>query len=210
MRKILAVTSMVTIALALAPRAWAGSPTEELRRYTDRILEILRAPALSVEKRRAAIRKLAAEVLDVSETARRALGPHWQRRTAAEREEFARLFRDLLDRTYISRIDQDGGERIRYVSERVEGEAATVGAMIVTKSGLEVPVESRLLQKGGRWLVYDVLVANVSLVANYRSQFDRVIRTASYEELIKRLRTRVQRLTDGTSTSDRAAEPATR
>src|SRR5262245_54056602 len=135
MRKTLLVTSMMVVAVALAGSAWAGSPTEELRRHTDRLLEILRAPGLSPQMRREATRELALEVFDVAETAKRVLGPHWQRRTPAEREAFVQLFTELLDRTYISYVDRYGGETVRYVGERVEGDSATVVAMIVTKSG---------------------------------------------------------------------------
>ena len=75
------------------------------------------------------------------------------------------------------------------MSEKIDGDHAIVRALIVTKKGTQVPVESRLLQKADRWLIYDVLVENVSLIASYRSQFDRVIRTTSYEELVRRLKT---------------------
>ena len=152
------------------------------------------------------MRDLAVQAFDVSETAKRTLGPHWQRRTPAEREEFVRLFRDLLEQSYVSRIDEYGGERIRYVNEQVDGDSATVRATIVTRQGAEVPVESRLLRRGDRWLIYDVLVENVSLVANYRSQFDRIIRTASYEELVNRLRNQVKLLMEATPKPRRPAE----
>jgi phospholipid transport system substrate-binding protein len=209
MRKTLILAVTVTAALALGPvaRAEAATPTEELRQYTDRVLKVLQDPALTPQARRAAVRDLAIEVFDVTETAKRALGPHWQQLTPAQREEFVRLFRDLLEQSYVSRIDEYGGERIRYASERVDGDSATVRAMIVTRQGTEVPVESRLLQKGDRWLIYDVLVENVSLVGNYRSQFDRIIRTASYDELVKRLKTQIQRLMEEKPKSRRAAEP---
>lgn len=174
--------------------AWAGAPTDELRRRTDRVVEVLQSTRLSPADRRAAVRDLALDVFDVGEAARRALGPHWQRRTLAEREEFVKVFRELLEQTYVARIDEYGGERIEYVAERIDGDAAVVRAQIVTKAGTAVPVESRLARTGGRWLMYDVLIENVSLVANYRSQFDRIIRTASYEELVKRLRERVAQL----------------
>ena len=124
----------------------------------------------------------------MTETARRVLARHWQARTPAEREEFTLLFADLLERTYIARLDEYGGERIRYVSESVDGELATVRARIVTRTGIEVPVESRMVRRGERWLIYDVLIENVSLVANYRSQFDRIVRSSSYEELVRRLK----------------------
>jgi phospholipid transport system substrate-binding protein len=198
MRSITSLALVATLALGANARASAVSPTEELRRYTDRVIEVLRASGLTAAQRRAEVRDLAIEIFDVEEAAKRTLGPHWQRRTAAEREEFVRLFRDLLEQTYVSRVDEYGGERLRFVNEQVEGDAATVRAMIVTKRGVEVPVEARLLRKGGeRWLAYDIRVENVSLLANYRAQFDRVIRAASYEELVRRLRSRVQLLMEG-------------
>jgi phospholipid transport system substrate-binding protein len=81
---------------------------------------------------------------------------------------------------------------VQYVGERIEGDYATVRAQIVTSKGTQVPVEARVLRRGERWLMYDVLIENVSLVASYRSQFDRVIRTSSYEELVRRLKDRGQ------------------
>jgi phospholipid transport system substrate-binding protein len=79
---------------------------------------------------------------------------------------------------------------VQYVGERIEGDYATVRAQIVTSKGTQVPVEARVLRRGERWLMYDVLIENVSLVASYRSQFDRVIRTSSFEELVRRLKSR--------------------
>jgi phospholipid transport system substrate-binding protein len=156
------------------------------------VVRILDDPALTPRQRRAEIRAVALEAFDVGEAARRALGPHWPRRTAAEREEFQALFQGLLERGYLSRIGEYGGERVQYVGERIDGDYAAVRAMIITQKGTQVPVEARVLRRGDRWLMYDVLIENVSLVASYRSQFDRVIRTSSYEELVRRLKDRGQ------------------
>jgi phospholipid transport system substrate-binding protein len=194
----------VLAAALLAPAASAGTPTEALKRQTDRVLEVLKSPDLTPTARRAAVRDLAMDSFDLGETARRALGTHWQARTPAEREEFVKVFRELLEQTYVARIDEYGGEKLEYTSERVDGDSAIVRANIVTKSGSTVPVESRLNLKSGRWLVYDVLIENVSLVGSYRSQFDRIIRTSSYEDLVKRLRERVVQL------NDKAAKPPTK
>ena len=181
----------LVLSLAWAPAALAGqSPTEQLREYTDQVVKVLDDASLRPQDRRAAVRKIAHEVFDVGETAKRALARHWQGRNEAEREEFIQLFADLLERSYISRIDQYGGEKVRYVSETVDGDRAVVRARVVTKKGTEVPVESRLLQRGERWLIYDVLIENVSLIANYRAQFDKIIRTTSFDELVRRLKTR--------------------
>ena len=192
MNKPLVFPLMVVIALSVAAYAWAGPPTDQLRAYTDQVLKVLENPALRLPERRAAVRNLAAEAFDVAETAKRALSLHWQPRTPAEREEFVKLFANLLEQTYISRINEYGGERITYVGEQIDGDRATVRARIVTKKGGEVSVESRLLRKEDRWLIYDVLIENISLISNYRSQFDRIIRTASYEDLVKRLKTRTE------------------
>jgi phospholipid transport system substrate-binding protein len=186
--------AMVALGLTVVGPVWAGPPTETLREYTEAVQKVLDDPALKTEERRherrAAVRKLAAEAFDIQETARRALGPHWQQRSPAEREEFVQLFADLLERTYISKIDLYGGERLRFTDERIDGDNAIVRAKVTTRQGTEVPVEGRMHRKGDRWLIYDVTIENISLVNNYRSQFDRIIRTSSYAELVKRLRNR--------------------
>jgi phospholipid transport system substrate-binding protein len=157
-------------------------------------VKVLEDPALKGEDhrgdRRDAVRKLAGEIFDVEETAKRALGRHWQGRSAAEREEFVRLFGELLERTYIARIDQYGGERVRYVAETIDGETATVRGRVVTRQGTEIPVDARMLRKGDRWLMFDVSVENISMIANYRAQFDAIIRKTSYGELVQRLKTK--------------------
>lgn len=200
----------VALVLGLGTDGWAGAPTDQLRTYTDQILKVLENPGLSLPEKRAAVRKLASEVFDTMETAQRVLGQHWQQRTQAEREDFAKLFANLLEQTYISRIDEYGGERLAYVSEQVTGDKAVVRARIITNKGTEVPVESRLLLKGDRWLTYDILVENLSLVSNYRSQFDRVIRQQGYPELVKRLQARVEALNEKEDKSAKGSKPASR
>jgi len=193
------------LVLGLASNAWPGQPTDQLRAYTDQVLKVLQNPALSLPDRREAVRHLAEEVFEVSETAKRALGQHWAQRTPAEREEFVKLFANLLEQTYISRIDEFGGEKLTYVSELIDGDRATVKARITTRNGTDVPVESRLVQKESRWLIYDILIENLSLISNYRSQFDRVIRTTSYDELVKRLKNRGEFLTEKATKAPRRA-----
>jgi phospholipid transport system substrate-binding protein len=176
------------LAMAVTAPAWAGAPTEQVRQYTDQVRKILDDPALRSTDKRAAVRKVAIEIFDVNETARRALGPHWQARSASERNEFVQLFADLLERTYISKIDLYRGERLQYTSEAVDGEFAIVRAKVITNKGVEVPVEARMLKRGEHWLIYDIAIENVSLISNYRTQFDRIIRTASFGELVRKLK----------------------
>jgi phospholipid transport system substrate-binding protein len=188
-------TVMLALLLAAVP-ASAATPTETLKAYGDVVLKILEDPALKAperkQDRRIAVRKVAEEVFDIQETAKRALGPHWQQRTPAEREEFTQLFADLLEGTYIARIDEYGGERIRYTGEKIEGDTAIVQSRVVTRKGTEVPVDARMIRRGDKWYIYDVMIEGVSLVNNYRTQFDRIIRSSSYAELVKRLRDRKQ------------------
>ena len=206
--KILLVGALV---LGLGTNSWAGAPTDQLRAYTDQITKVLQNSGLSLPEKRAAVRKLASEAFDTMETAQRVLGQHWQQRSPAERDEFAKLFANLLEQTYISRIDEYGGERLTYVSEQVTGDKAVVRARIITSKGTEVPVESRLLLKGDRWLTYDILIENLSLISNYRSQFDRVIRQSGYPELVKRLQARVEALNEKDDKAPpKAAKPALR
>ena len=188
MRAVVRFLAGALVALAVAAPASAGPPTDQVRQYTDQVQKILEDPALRSVDKRAAVRKDAVEVCDVNETARRALGPHWQTRTPSERNEFSQLFADLLERTYISKIDLYRGERLRYTSENVDGEFAIVRAKVITNKGVEVPVEARMLKRGEHWLIYDIAIENVSLISNYRTQFDRIIRTASFGELVRRLK----------------------
>jgi phospholipid transport system substrate-binding protein len=191
MKKVSVALAVLFLALTIAAPARAGEPTDELRRSTERIVRVLEDPRLKGPDhradRRAAVRQIAEEMFDVTEAARRALGPHWQSRTSAERAEFVRLFADLLERAWVSKIDLYGGERVRFTGESVDGDRAIVRGRVVTTKGTEVPTEARMLKRGDRWVIYDIVVENVSLLANYRAQFDRVIRTASYDALVKRL-----------------------
>ena len=130
----------------------------------------------------------------MGEIARRSLARHWQPLTEQQRNEFVALFADLLERSYISKIELYGGEKILYVGDRVDGDLATVSTKIITKNGTEVPVDYRLLKRGDHWLVYDVNIEGVSLVSNYRTQFNKIIQTASYYELVQKMKTKQDEL----------------
>jgi phospholipid transport system substrate-binding protein len=176
----------------LAGPAQAGPPLEQLRAQIDRVLKVLDDPDMKkngrARDRRAAVRKIADDIFDFQETAKRSLARHWQPRTAAERDEFVKLFSDLLERSYISKIELYGGEKIAYLGDVMDGDQALVRTRIVTKGGAEVPIEYRMLKKGERWLVYDVVIEGVSLVANYRTQFNKIIQTSSYAELVRKMK----------------------
>jgi len=181
------LTLTAIIALVTAGTAVAGEPTDQVRRSVDEVLKFVQSQP-DGPARRTAVRQAANRLFDFEETAKRALGPHWQQRTPAEREEFVRLFSDLLEAAYVGKIDLYQGEKITYAGEAVDGDQAMVKTRIVTKQGNEVPVDYRLLREKGRWRVYDVIIEGVSLVANYRTQFNKIIQTSSYDDLVKRMR----------------------
>jgi phospholipid transport system substrate-binding protein len=178
--------------LAGAGAASAGIPTDQLRVSIDHILAVLQDPRLRPEskaaERRAAIQRDADAVFDFTGMSRRALGRHWQELNESQRQEFVKLFADLLERAYVREIEKYNGEKIDYVRELVEGDMATVETQIVTKLATLVAVDYRLVHKGDRWLVYDVLVEGVSLVLHYRTQFDHILHTSSYDELVRRMK----------------------
>jgi phospholipid transport system substrate-binding protein len=195
------LTVAALLALAPAREASAGIPTDQLKGAIDRVVKTLDDPALrgdgKAAERRRAIRKVADDIFDFHEISRRALARHWQGLNDKQREEFVGLFADLLERSYISKIELYGGEKIIYGNERVDGDVATVGTKIITKNGTDVPVDYRMAKRGGRWLVYDVNIEGVSLVSNYRTQFNKIIQTASYDELVQKLRTKQDELIAG-------------
>ena len=188
----LALSLVLSVALALP--AAAGAPSDQLKAQIDRVLKTLEDPELKKEgkgkDRRTAVRRIANEIFDFGETARRSLGRHWQPRTPAERDEFVLLFSDLLERSYISKVELYGGEKIQYLGDTTEGDQAKVQTKLLTKAGSEIPIEYRMHRKSDRWLVYDVIIEGVSLIANYRSQFNKIIQTSSYQELVRKMKTK--------------------
>jgi phospholipid transport system substrate-binding protein len=178
------------VVLAVAAPALAGPPTDQLKQRVDEVVRVLDDPNLKdkVGQRRAAVRKISEEIFDYPNTARRALGQHWNARSPEEQREFVGLFADLLDRAYFSKIDRYQGEKVRYGAETVNGNEAVVKTTIVTHAGSEIPVDYRMHRAGGGWLVYDVVIEGVSLVSNYRTQFNKIVQTESYQSLIQKLR----------------------
>jgi phospholipid transport system substrate-binding protein len=186
------VAAMVAVTFVGGGAAWAGAPTDQLRGRIDRVLKVMEGELKQdgrSEERRVAIRKIADETFDFREISQRSLARHWQSRTAVERDEFVQLFTDLLERSYIGQIEQySGSEKVQYVGETLDGHQAVVRTRIVTKAGTEVPVDYRLHRVGEQWLVYDVAIEGISLVSNYRAQFDRIIRSSSYKQLADKLK----------------------
>lgn len=178
------------IALAAAT-AWASPATDQVKVSVDRVLQIVQDPDLrkpqNAEKRRVEIRQVARRLFDFEEMSRRALARHWAPRSPAERKRFTELFTDLLENSYVSKIESYGGEKIVYLPEQVDGDTVTVRSKLVTQRGIEVPIDYRMQKEGTRFEVFDVWIEGVSLVANYRTQFNKVVTQSSFAELVKKM-----------------------
>ncbi len=211
---LLEVALACLLVLPVAGETWAGLATDQLKGAIDRVVKTLDDPAYKGEDkapaRRRAVRKVANDIFDFGEIARRSLARHWQSLTDKQREEFVMLFADLLERSYISKIELYGGEKILYTGERVEGDQASVATRIITKNGTDVPIDYRMLKRGDRWLVYDVNIEGVSLVSNYRTQFNKIIQTASYNDLVQKMRTKQDELVSADQGPPKQATPVKR
>ena len=183
-------------ALFTASHAFAA-PIDDVRKTVDEVVRIVadKETKKNEQKRRQALKKTISVIFDYGEMAKRSLGKHWNERTAAEKKQFVDLFATLLENSYAGKIESYNQERIVYLKESVEGEYAEVKSKVVTPKRDEYALDYRLINKGGRWLVYDVVIEGVSLVSNYRTQFNRIITGQGYGELVKKLRTKSEEIT---------------
>lgn len=210
------VVILSVLAAGIAAAAPAGQvedaqspeePMKVVKDAVDQVLDILRDPELAgennTEKRRKAVREVVDKRFHWREMARRALARHWRDRTEQEQEEFTRLFADLIERTYIQRVEKHADAEIRYQEQEVQEEYATVKTVAVADEDTEVPLDYRLhlvtvkdeeTEKERRvWKVYDVKIEGVSLVNNYRTQFNDIIIGSSYEKLVKRIKAKLEK-----------------
>ena len=182
-----------------APATARASVTDEVKRTVDEVVRIVSDKELkkpqNEKNRRQELKAAVGRIFNYGEMAKRSLGRYWKERSPAERKEFVSLFEILLENSYAGKIESYNQEKIVYLSENVEGEYAEVKSKVVTPKRDEYALDYRLLSAGGRWMVYDVVIEGVSLVSNYRSQFNRIIAGQGYNELVKKLRTKSEEIT---------------
>ena len=168
-----------------------GAATEAIKGTINEVLRILSDQGMKKPERAPERRKLLEKVVgdrfNYEEMAKRTLAAHWQKLDEKERAEFVNLFMKLLTNSYADKVEGYTGEQIHYLNERLEGDYAEVRTRAVSGKA-EIPLDYRLLNKGGDWRVYDVVVDGVSLVSNYRGQFAKIIRTSGYDDLVRQLR----------------------
>jgi phospholipid transport system substrate-binding protein len=192
LRDAVVVILVWSVVFAAAPQG-SESPTEAVRGTVSRVLSILEDPVLKdpakLKSRRRMLEEVIATRFDYAEMSKRALAAYWPPLTEAQRTEFVELFKRFLSDRYAEKIEGYSGEQVVYLSERIEGTYAEVRTELRSDKTI-IPMDYRLFSKEGRWHAYDIVVDGVSLVKNYRSQFQKIIRESSYEELVKKLRER--------------------
>lgn len=175
----------------LASSAFA-SPTTEVKSTVDEVVRIVTSKEMKKndQKRRRALKKTISNVFDYNEMAKRSLGKHWKQRSAAEQKQFTDLFATLLENSYAGKIESYNNEKIVYLKEHIDGNKAEVKSKVITAKRDEYTLDYRMLERNGKWTVYDVVIEGVSLVSNYRSQFNRIIMANGYGDLVKKLKTK--------------------
>jgi phospholipid transport system substrate-binding protein len=197
MRGLLMKTVIFGVALLLiagASGAWAGQPIAVVKHVIEKALDVLSNPAYSKDQRRQIVKGIVDPHFDYREMARLSLGPTWYKISAGQKDEFVRLFADLLEASYSDKIEKYAQRvKIDYVGEIPMGNRSEVRTVVV-KPNDRIPLNYRLLNEDGTWKVYDVVIEGVSLVSNYRSQFRRIIHRSSYAELVRRLQVKVSEM----------------
>ena len=188
-----------SLLLALPVSSQAGSAADDINVQAERILRVLADPQLKAagqeRARRRAVRRVAEDAIDFNETGRRTLGVHWDTRSDAERQMFVSLFTDLLDRAFLRHVDRWDGEKLVVAGDSVDGERAIVHARVLLRDGSQVPIDLAVIRNGGnRWRVWDVRAMGSSLVSSYRAQFGRMLQVTPYDEMLLKLRAKVDSL----------------
>lgn len=177
---------------ALPSYSIAGEPTNQVKQTVDAVIDVLKNKEMKkpgkAEQRRTKIREVVGGRFDFREMAKRSLAQNWNKRTPEEQKEFVSLYSDLLENAYIRKIEKYEDEKVVYGEEKTDGTYASVKTNIVTTKEVSIPIEYRLLREDSQWKVYDVVIEGVSLVNNYRNQFNSILRSGSYEDLVKRLK----------------------
>jgi len=203
------VVVLFVLMVSLASFVWAapGPVTDSLKGTLDKIIDVLKDPSLKKpgkeDERKNILLKLVKERFDEEAFAMRALGVHWRKRTKEEKQEFVEIFSDLLERTYLKKIDDYlakagnfSGKNIVYLNETVKGRYVVVSTKIITGDDAKIPVLYLFTNKQGNWLAVDIAIEGVSLVKNYRAQFKEILANSSFKELITKLKSKKQ--TEGT------------
>ena len=189
------IAILFLIAGGISSASPAGELTEQVRQTTDKIISILNDPGMKgpdkEEEKINLIRELVYKLFDREGVSRRVLARQWRKLNDQEKKDFIVLFNRLLERTYLEKIDSYSGQKVAYIGEKIDGKYGILKAKILSKNDKDIIIFYKAIKKNSKWLVYDVSVEGVSLVNNYRTQFQSIILQSSYDNLIKTLKAKV-------------------
>lgn len=193
MRRHIVGAALAAVVVAWAGAAGAGEATDRVRAVVNEVLAIQNDPALQgaqqEDRRTVEIKRVIAQSFNFGVMARNSLGREWDRLTAAQRKDFTEVLQDLFQDSYSKLVlNFLKRETIHYGAETAEGDNALVKTVIERLAREQIPVDYRLQRAAGRWDITDVVIDGVSIVDNYRSQFTKIIRTLSYDALIKKMK----------------------
>ena len=181
--------------LAMSASAWAeNSPLELIRSAINQVTTVLANPASQGEEQQQERIKqvwtIVEPYFDLQDMAQRTLGVHWRERTEEERREFVQLFTALIEKTYSSTLTRYTSDvQFTFDGQRIDGDFAEVDTRLIAPSlDKPIPIQYHLHRVGGEWRIYDVVIDNVSLVHNYRNQFNRILSQSSYNELVQSIK----------------------
>jgi phospholipid transport system substrate-binding protein len=176
---------------------FAGEPSDRVKAASDKIITIISDPAMKApamkEKRDQQVMDVVKDVFNWEEFSRRALAQNWNKRSDTEKKAFIALFSQLVARTYMAKANQYSGGKVEFLDEKIDGDYAKVFTKYITSSGTQIPVDYLMMKKNGAWWGNDVNIEGISLVGNYRSQFNDILIKSSFEDLMKRLKEKVDK-----------------
>ena len=194
-KNIFTVVAIILLFFLELPSTQASEISEGVKKTLDSIIGIVsREDLKNNEKkaeRRALLREIVSKKFSYYEMSRRSLAKHWKERTAEEKKEFADLFGKLLENSYANKIETYSNEKIIYVDEKKKGNFALVKT-IIQKNNDEIPINYKLVKLDNDWKIYDFIVEGVSMIKNYRTQFKKIIHKSSYEELVSKLKKKLE------------------
>ena len=194
MLKRVLLTLITGFALAFTAMSFAGnSPTDVVRTSVDAVLAILDNEQLNYDDKRTQIRVIVKERFDFRAMSQRTLATNWKKTTDEEKEKFVELFSQLIENSYVGKIESYTNERVDYPGEKVSGRKAVVETLIITSSA-DIPVDYRLYEKGDQWLVYDVIIEGVSLISNYRSSYQEIMKKEGFDGLLAKMKEKIDEL----------------
>lgn len=184
---LLTVITFATMAVAMP------GPAEQVRTTIDGVLKVLKSDSLNKQERRDQVRKLIKLQFDFRTMSQGALATYWKKTTSEEKEQFIDLFSQLLEWTYIGRIEAYTNEKVEYTNEKISGKRAVVETIIITTNA-DIPIIYKLIKRGDKWLIYNVLIEKVNLIRNYRDTYRSIVKKEGMSGLLKKMEQKVREL----------------